>query len=272
MDEVASYNARRWDSLVRAKALFTRPWLDLDQADPLARVDLDGRFGDVRGKRVLCLASGGGQQSAAFSLAGAHVTVVDISSGQIERDREAARHYGYEIEAVHGDMRDLSMFPPGRFDLVYHPFSINFVPDPRDVFAEVARVTRRGGLYELGAENPFAAGLGTDAWNGRAYELRGRYVQGTETVYRDEAWVFRQGEETQDVVPGRAYRHLLSTLVNGLAENGFGIRNLREEFAKDLTDDPEPGSWAHFTLTIPPWLTLLAEKVESGGRTGHPQG
>src|SRR5688572_3386894 len=129
MDEVASYNAQRWDALVRANALFTRPWLDLDQINPLARVDTDGRFGDVSGKHVLCLASGGGQQSAAFSLAGAHVAVVDLSAGQIEGDKEAARHYGYEVEAIHGDMRDLSMFASERFDLVFQPFSINFVPD-----------------------------------------------------------------------------------------------------------------------------------------------
>jgi hypothetical protein len=48
-------------------------------------------------------------------------------------------------------------------------------------------------------------------------------------------------------------------LVNGLAEQGFIIRNVREAVAKDLTEDPEPGTWAHFTRTIPPWLTFLCE-------------
>jgi ubiquinone/menaquinone biosynthesis C-methylase UbiE len=260
MDEVATYNAQRWDAMVRANALFTRPWLDLDKNNPLERVDPEGRYGAVLGRNVLCLASGGGQQSAAFSLAGAHVSVIDLSAGQIERDRAAARHYGYEIEAIHGDMRDLSMFGSDRFDLVYQPFSINFVPDVREVIAQVARVIRSGGIYELGAANPFAAGLGTQSWNGRAYELGGLYVQGEALDYSDEEWVFPRGQEVSSVLPGKEYRHLLSILINGLAEHGFVIRHLREEFAQGLTEPPEPGSWAHFTQTIPPWLTFISEK------------
>ena len=92
MDQVAAYNAQHRDALVRAGALFTRPWLDLDKSNPLDCVDPDRRFGNASGKNVLCLEGGGGQQSAAFSLAGAHVAVVELPAGQIERDREVARH------------------------------------------------------------------------------------------------------------------------------------------------------------------------------------
>ena len=259
MDEVASYNARRWDALVRANALFTRPWLDLDENNSLDRVDPEGRYGDVRGKYVLCLACGGGQQSAAFSLAGAHVAVVDLSAGQIERDKEAARHYGYAIEAVKGDMRDLSLFDAGRFDIVYHPYSINFVPDCRGVFGQVARVLRSGGSYVFMAANPFAPGLGTHSWNGTAYEFSGFYVQGAEVTYRDESWVFPEGQKPL-VNSVREYRHLLSTLVNGLVANGFEIRHLREALPTWEIDDAEPGSWTHFMASMPPWLTIFTVK------------
>ena len=68
-------------------------------------------------------------------------------------------------------MRDLSVFQSGAFDIVSQPYSLNFVPDCRDVFAQVARVLRSGGLYAFWAANPFAAGLGTHSRNGRAYEL-----------------------------------------------------------------------------------------------------
>lgn len=266
MDDAARYNAQRWSALVAADALFTRPWLDLDPETALAGVDPDGRFGGVRGKQVLCLASGGGQQSAAFALAGAHVAVVDLSAGQIERDREAAQHYGLDVEAVQGDMRDLSRFPADRFDLVYHPYSINFVPDCDMVFAEVARVLRPGGIYEFGAANPFAAGLGTHSWNGQAYELTGRYDQGGLVTYPDESWVFPDPAKAPLVEPVIEYRHLLSTLINGLAHNGLVIRHLREEAADWTEQEQTPGTWAHFTRTIPPWLTFLAEKVSGPNR------
>src|SRR5215203_5222740 len=100
MDEVARYNQARWKALVEADALFTRPRLNLDVDSARQMVDSAGRLGDVSGKKVLCLASGGGQQSAAFALLGADVTVFDISAEQLERDREAAAHYGFEIETV----------------------------------------------------------------------------------------------------------------------------------------------------------------------------
>ena len=82
MDKVAQYNIARWNALVRANALFTRPYLNLDQETALARVDPEGRLGALPGKEVLCLAGGGGQQSAAFALLGANVTVFDLSEGQ----------------------------------------------------------------------------------------------------------------------------------------------------------------------------------------------
>ena len=82
-----------------------------------------------RGKSVLCLAGGDGQQSAAFGLLGAKVSVVDFSEAQLEKDREVAVHYGLVIDTVEGDMRDLSHFADDSFDVVYHSYSINFVPD-----------------------------------------------------------------------------------------------------------------------------------------------
>src|SRR5579859_4602835 len=117
MDEIARYNRARWTALVDANALFTRPKSDLTEVSARELVDPDHSLGDLKGKRVLCLAGGGGQQSVAFGLLGAQVTVVDLSDAQLERDREAAAHYSVSIETVQGDMRDLSHFPDDSFDI-----------------------------------------------------------------------------------------------------------------------------------------------------------
>ncbi|MFL5664220.1 MAG: SAM-dependent methyltransferase, partial [Ktedonobacteraceae bacterium] len=79
MDEIAQYNTQRWKSLTHVNALFTRPALQLDVTSARQQIDPEGRLGDLTGKRVLCLASGGGQQSAIFGLLGAQVTVFDLS-------------------------------------------------------------------------------------------------------------------------------------------------------------------------------------------------
>src|SRR4051794_38086904 len=109
MDDVAAFNRARWQALADANALYTRPLLNLDAASARARVDPDGWLGELAGQRVLCLAGGGGQQSAAFALLGAEVTVVDLSAAQIARDAQVAAHYGVQIRAIEADMRDLSM-------------------------------------------------------------------------------------------------------------------------------------------------------------------
>lgn len=67
MDEIARYNAARWKALVEANALFTRARLDLDADSAREIVEHEGKLGDLNGKRVLCLAGGGGRQSAAYA-------------------------------------------------------------------------------------------------------------------------------------------------------------------------------------------------------------
>ena len=47
-------------------------------------------FGELRGKRVLGLASGGGQQMPVFAALGADCTVLDYSKRQIESERMVA--------------------------------------------------------------------------------------------------------------------------------------------------------------------------------------
>src|SRR5437879_3824494 len=149
MDEIAQYNIKRWKALAEANALFTRPFFDLTAAEAAERLDPEGRLDDLAGKNVLCLAGGGGRQSAMFALLGAQVTVLDLSQEQLQRDREVARHYSFPIETVQGDMRDLSCFQEAAFDIVWHPYSINFIPDVQVVFRQVARILRRDGLYYL---------------------------------------------------------------------------------------------------------------------------
>ena len=63
-----------------------------------------GWFGDLKGKKVLGLASGGGQQMPIFAAQGAVCTVLDYSEKQLESERMVARREGYSIEIIHADM------------------------------------------------------------------------------------------------------------------------------------------------------------------------
>jgi len=188
MDDLSRYNRDRWEELAKANVSFSRPALDLDERSARLMVDPEGVMGVVTGKSVLCLAGGGGQQSAGFALLGTEVTVLDFCETQLQRDRQAAEHYGVRVATILGDMRDLSCFADDSFDVVWHAHSLNFVPDAAAVFDQVMRVIRTGGLYRLHYTNPFVHGMWEEDWDGRGYPLYRPYVDGAEVSYRDPCW------------------------------------------------------------------------------------
>jgi SAM-dependent methyltransferase len=109
---------------------------------------------DLAGAAVLCLASGGGQQGPVLAAAGAAVTVLDNSPRQLSRDQEVAAREELALRTVLGDMRDLSAFPDGGFDVVFNPVSNLFCPELAPVWRESFRVLRPGGILMTGFMNP----------------------------------------------------------------------------------------------------------------------
>jgi SAM-dependent methyltransferase len=205
---------------------------------------------------VLCLACGGGQQSVAFAMLGARVTVFDLSPEQLERDREAAKHYGFDIKIIQGDMRDLSCFEESSFDIVNHAYSLNFVPDPNPVFREVARVLRKG-IYHFNCANPFVMGIQQTDWNGEGYVLKKPYIDKARISYEDQDWVYKRDENNSIAKPVE-YRHTLSSLFNGLIENKFVIFHVSDNSDMYPEENAELGSWNHLVAFAPPWLSFWA--------------
>jgi 2-polyprenyl-3-methyl-5-hydroxy-6-metoxy-1,4-benzoquinol methylase len=264
MDELTKYNVARWKALVEANALFTRPKLSLDLNSARQMLDPEERLGDIASKDVLCLACGGGQQSVAFALLNANVTVFDLSEGQLNRDREAAAHYDVEIKTLQGDMQDLSRFEKASFDIVYHGYSLGFVPNARSVFQQVARVLRANGMYHFGCANPFFLGMQETDWNGEGYTIRYPYINGAEITYDDQEWVYDRSNSSVVIPPPREFRHTLSTLISGLVEAGFVIQHVSDYSSLNPDPNAEPGTWDHFVAIAPPWLTFWSNIRNEG--------
>jgi len=262
IDEIAKRNLKRWKRAVSEGDRCTQPWLNLDKdvITAYAKGDIDvlpepykciypnSIFKDVEGKEVLCLASGGGQQSAMFGILGAHVTVLDLTEEQLEGDRKAAEHYGYKVTTVQGDMRDLKVFKDNSFDLVYQPVSINFVPDVRKVYREVVRVLRKGGLYSVEYGNPAFSLIEEESWDGKGYRLSHPYKRGR--IEQDEKW----GEE---------FTHFFSDIFNGLVEEGFMIQEVWEDPHSTYHDvNAKPGTYDHMLTYVPMYFVVLARKIK----------
>lgn len=110
-------------------------------------------FGDLRGKKILGLAAGGGQQMPILTALGAECTVLDYSTKQIETEIEFAKIEGYRIEAIQGDMTKRLPFEDETFDIVFHPVSNCYIKDVQHVFNEAYRVLKKGGVLLSGLGN-----------------------------------------------------------------------------------------------------------------------
>jgi SAM-dependent methyltransferase len=179
---------------------------------------------DLGGKDVLCLASGGGQQGPVLAAAGATVTVLDNSARQLAQDRTVADRDGLVLTTVLGDMRDLSAFAAGSFDLVFHPVSNVFCPDLAPVWRECYRVLRHGGMLLAGFMNPDIFIFDADASENRD-ELVVRHA----LPYSDLTHLTEQ-EREQLFGPDAAveYSHTLTEQIGGQLQAGFSITGFTE--------------------------------------------
>jgi SAM-dependent methyltransferase len=229
IDPVA-HNRDAWDRLVDAGNEWTRPvssevieraragdWsVVLIGYEPTPR---DWFPAAMDGADVLCLAGGGGQQGPVLAAAGATVTVFDNSPRQLERDASVAARDGLALRTVLGDMRDLSAFADGCFDLVFHPVSNLFCPDLAPVWAECFRVLRPGGVLLAGFMNPDLYIFDEDVMD-RTGELVVRHRVPRSTL--DQSSEERPADITIE------YSHSLTEQIGGQLAAGFVLTHFAE--------------------------------------------
>lgn len=110
-------------------------------------------FGELQGRHVLGLASGGGQQMPIFAALGARCTVLDYSEKQLQSERMVASREGYDISIVRADMTQPLPFADDSFDLIFHPVSNCYVREVEPIFRECFRVLKKGGVLLCGLGN-----------------------------------------------------------------------------------------------------------------------
>jgi SAM-dependent methyltransferase len=249
--QVHDHNRQAWDALVRERQRFTRPAKDEDFANPLRAVDAGGWLGEsIAGQRVLCLAAGGGRQSALYAAAGARVTVVDISSEMLALDREVAAERGLDVEAIQASMDDLSALPAAAFDLVIQPVSTCYVPDVAAVYRQVARVTAAGGLYISQHKQPSSMQAAIVPSPG-GYEL-------TEPYYRRGPLPPVVGSPHRESGT-LEFLHRWEELLGGLCRAGFVIEDVIEPL--HAQPDANVGSFAHRSQYVAPYVRLKARRL-----------
>ncbi len=108
---------------------------------------------DLKNLKVLGLASGGGQQMPIFASLGALVSVLDLSTKQLETELEIAKRENYKINIYQNDMTEPLPFQDETFDIIFHPVSNCYIENVRPLFKECFRVLKNNGILLCGLDN-----------------------------------------------------------------------------------------------------------------------
>jgi SAM-dependent methyltransferase len=241
--DLLDHNRTAWNKLVEERNQWTIPVeKNLIEEARTGRFSIlltptipvpDDWIPQIRGKNILCLASGGGQQGPILSAAGAIVTVFDNSQAQLEQDRFVANRDNLAITTIQGDMRDLSLFEDESFDLIFHPVSNCFIDDVNKVWQECYRVLKKGGVLLSGLCNPLTYIFDFEEWDNHN-KLLVRYkipYSDLEQLPPDQLKAKIAKKDTVE------FGHTLDDLIGGQIKAGFVISGFYEDTAGgDLLD------------------------------------
>ena len=222
---------------------------------PLATLDSRGWLPpSVVDLNVLCLAGAGGWQTILYAVAGANVTVVDLSPEMLWLDQQEAAKRGLTVRTIEGSMDNLAMLEDGSFDIVHQPVSTCYVRDLSKTYREIARVLRDGGLYISQHKQPTSLQISHR-------DEEDRYVIGVE-YYRDGS-LPNVSDDSYRERGAVEFLHRWDDLIGELCRSGFVLEDLREPFRAD--HKAAPGHFGHRGRFVPPYVRLKDRRVARAG-------
>ncbi len=142
-DREASFHDA-WASSTKLEDVLVRECFEAPTA--LENQFILSKMGNLTGKRVLDIGAGLGESSVYFALQGARVTTTDISPLMVEKVLQLAAKFGVRIEGIVSTAESLNV-PENHFDFVYIANTIHHVHDRGQLFAQIRRALRPGGLF-----------------------------------------------------------------------------------------------------------------------------
>ncbi len=256
---IISTNQAAWDRLAGDDRFAGELPLLMDRESALAAIDPWLAVDWQPGCRLLCLAAGGGRQGPLHALAGANVTVVDLSDKQLDHDQRVAAKHGLAITTQQCSAEHLIGLETAWFDVVIQPVSACYLPDLRSMYREVARVLRPGGVYLVQHKQPLSMRLQRSENGG--YQLDEQAIDGCPLciVIQSEADLHPTRE------PGTIeYGHSLHALIGELCDAGFVVTNFAEPSRADAF--APYGSAEHRACFAPPYFKLKAIRQHTAPR------
>jgi len=191
-------------------------------------------FPALKGKKLLGLASGGGQQMPVFALLGADCTILDLSDRQLASERLVSEREGYAIGIVKADMTKRLPFDDGSFDIIFHPVSNCYIEDVYHVWNECYRKLRHRGILLAGMDNGFNFLVDS-------YE---RPLTVTNTLPFNPLKNPEQMRKLMEDDNGIQFSHTFDEQIGGQLKAGFVITAAYEDYNESGDIEDIPTYWA----------------------------
>lgn len=197
-------------------------------------------FGELKDKKILGLASGGGQQMPVFAALGAICTVFDYSEEQIKSERIVAQREQYRIEIIRGDMTKRLPFEDEYFDIIFHPVANCYVEEVKPIWKECYRVLKHTGILLAGMDNGINFLFASDEEKEVVNSLPFNPLKNPE-----------QMKQLERENAGVQFSHTLEEQLGGQLEAGFRLTDLYED---------TNGSGRLHQMNIPSYIATRAVK------------
>jgi len=254
MKDTVEYNSKAWDRQVETGNEWTIPvthktierarkgqWnIFLTPTKPVPK----NWFPELKGLKVLCLASGGGQQGSILAAVGALVTIFDNSKKQLEQDHYVAEREQLYIETAKGDMSELGVFSDESFDFIVHPISNVFVSNILPVWREAFRVLKCEGTLISGIVNPLIYIFDQEL-----------YEKGCLKVVNSIPYSDLENKSKERIIQGGQpleFGHTLEDQIKGQIDAGFVITGFYED---------NSGGRETIDKYINPFIATKADKI-----------
>lgn len=181
---------------------------------------------DLRGKSVLCIGCGTGEECAHLKSLGAkRVVGIDISKGLIDFAKKSYPDLEFQVM----DMEKLN-FPDDFFDFVYSSLTMHYVKDLTKTLKSIHHVLKDNGRFLFSTHHPVKWGAKTNRSKEKDSFLIGyeKYKNGECEVFGDYLNTRKIDDIWFDEFNVTYYHRSLSEIIGDILKSGFVISDFIE--------------------------------------------
>ena len=200
---------------------------DIEYALGYARESELNLLGDVKGKKIIELGCGGGENSIILAKKGAICTGVDISFKQLKYAKNLVKKHEVKIKLIEGDLENLVMIDDEIFDIAISIFALDWMQDLDAAFKEAYRILKKNGIFVFSIQHPIYNLLGAEDFNPKELKISTNYFEKHVTFVESTG------------IDLKVHASKISDIINGLIKIGFDIEKILEPepLEEDITQE-----------------------------------